>query len=178
LTNPLLLGAMAEKPAAASGSLACSFSGSCDKLGRLASCSSSAGCEQVLSSCTGNFKTLQQAIQEYSADAMRIALADAGDTMDDANFDEKVGGAVVSPEHQRAHPGTAAPARGFCHSCGFGDEVMLTWWRCVLMCHAVIVQVANAAVLRLTKEAMWVAEAMKAIQDGALRDGNDTFIDR
>lgn len=38
----------------------------------------------------GNFKTLEQAIQEYSADAMRIALADAGDTMDDANFDEKV----------------------------------------------------------------------------------------
>lgn len=38
----------------------------------------------------GNFKTLKQAIEEYSADAMRIALADAGDTMDDANFDEKV----------------------------------------------------------------------------------------
>lgn len=32
--------------------------------------------------------------------------------------------------------------------------------------------------LRLTKEAMWVAEAVKAIQDGALRDGEDTFIDR
>ena len=27
---------------------------------------------------TGNFKTLQQAIQEYGSDAMRIALADAG----------------------------------------------------------------------------------------------------
>ncbi len=38
----------------------------------------------------GNFKTLEQAIREYSSDAMRIALADAGDTMDDANFDEKV----------------------------------------------------------------------------------------
>ncbi len=35
----------------------------------------------------GNFKTLQQAIAEYSADAMRIALADAGDAMDDANFE-------------------------------------------------------------------------------------------
>ena len=43
---------------------------------------------------------------------------------------------------------------------------------------AFLVQVANAAVLRLTKEAMWVAEAVKAIQDGALRDGEDTFIDR
>lgn len=51
----------------------------------------------------GNFKTLQQAIQEYSADAMRIALADAGDTMDDANFDEKVGNAVVCRMHQQPH---------------------------------------------------------------------------
>lgn len=29
----------------------------------------------------GNFKTLQQAIGEYSSDAMRIALADAGAAM-------------------------------------------------------------------------------------------------
>ena len=35
----------------------------------------------------GNFKTLQQAITEYSADAMRVALADAGDALDDANFE-------------------------------------------------------------------------------------------
>ncbi len=46
------------------------------------------------------------------------------------------------------------------------------------MWHAAASQAANAAVLRLTKEAMWVAEAVKAIQDGALRDGEDTFIDR
>lgn len=39
-----------------------------------------------MSKSTGNFKTLQQAITEYSADAMRFALADAGDGMDDANF--------------------------------------------------------------------------------------------
>ena len=36
---------------------------------------------------TGNFKTLAQAVAEYSADATRVALADAGDTMDDANFE-------------------------------------------------------------------------------------------
>lgn len=35
----------------------------------------------------GNFKTLQQAIAEYGADAMRVALADAGDALDDANFE-------------------------------------------------------------------------------------------
>ena len=39
----------------------------------------------------GNFKTLEQAIMEYSADAMRVALADAGDTMDDANFEVRWG---------------------------------------------------------------------------------------
>ena len=34
----------------------------------------------------GNFKTLSQAVQEYTADGMRLALADAGDGMEDANF--------------------------------------------------------------------------------------------
>uniref|UniRef100_A0A0D9ZW50 leucine--tRNA ligase n=1 Tax=Oryza glumipatula TaxID=40148 RepID=A0A0D9ZW50_9ORYZ len=35
---------------------------------------------------TGNFRTLLQAIEEFSSDATRFALADAGDGMDDANF--------------------------------------------------------------------------------------------
>ena len=43
---------------------------------------------EKMSKSTGNFKTLQQAIDLYSADAMRFALADAGDTMDDANFED------------------------------------------------------------------------------------------
>ncbi|OVA12729.1 Aminoacyl-tRNA synthetase [Macleaya cordata] len=34
----------------------------------------------------GNFLTLRQAIEEFSADATRFSLADAGDGMDDANF--------------------------------------------------------------------------------------------
>lgn len=38
----------------------------------------------------GNFKTLEQAIAEYSADAMRVALADAGDALDDANFEVRL----------------------------------------------------------------------------------------
>lgn len=37
-------------------------------------------------------------------------------------------------------------------------------------------QVANAAVLRLTKEAAWIAEALGALH--ALREGEETFIDR
>lgn len=41
----------------------------------------------VDTNASGNFKTLQQAIAEYGADAMRVALADAGDALDDANFE-------------------------------------------------------------------------------------------
>lgn len=41
---------------------------------------------EKMSKSTGNFKTLRQAIEEYSADATRFSLADAGDGMDDANF--------------------------------------------------------------------------------------------
>ncbi|KAG9145218.1 hypothetical protein Leryth_008993 [Lithospermum erythrorhizon] len=39
-----------------------------------------------MSKSTGNFRTLRQAIEEFSADATRFSLADAGDGMDDANF--------------------------------------------------------------------------------------------
>jgi leucyl-tRNA synthetase len=39
-----------------------------------------------MSKSTGNFKTLRDAIEEFGADATRIALADAGDGLDDANF--------------------------------------------------------------------------------------------
>ncbi|KAM3284485.1 leucine-tRNA ligase, cytoplasmic [Capsicum chacoense] len=41
---------------------------------------------EKMSKSTGNFRTLRQAIEEFSADATRFALADAGDGMDDANF--------------------------------------------------------------------------------------------
>lgn len=43
----------------------------------------------------GNFKTLSEAIGEYSADAMRWALADAGDGMDDANFESSTANAAI-----------------------------------------------------------------------------------
>jgi leucyl-tRNA synthetase len=48
-----------------------------------------------MSKSTGNFKTLNQAIKEYSADAMRFALADAGDTMDDANFEHETANMAI-----------------------------------------------------------------------------------
>lgn len=41
---------------------------------------------EKMSKSTGNFITLAQAIDSYTADGVRFALADAGDTVDDANF--------------------------------------------------------------------------------------------
>ena len=40
-----------------------------------------------MSKSTGNFMTLEQIVEKFGADASRIALADAGDTVEDANFD-------------------------------------------------------------------------------------------
>eukprot|EP00088_Acartia_fossae_P002624 TRINITY_DN1108_c1_g1_i3.p1 TRINITY_DN1108_c1_g1~~TRINITY_DN1108_c1_g1_i3.p1 ORF type:complete len:1178 (+),score=353.43 TRINITY_DN1108_c1_g1_i3:49-3582(+) len=41
---------------------------------------------EKMSKSTGNFLTLSEAIEKFSADGMRLALADAGDTVEDANF--------------------------------------------------------------------------------------------
>jgi len=41
---------------------------------------------EKMSKSTGNFLTLRDAIDKYSADGMRLALADAGDSVEDANF--------------------------------------------------------------------------------------------
>jgi len=48
-----------------------------------------------MSKSTGNFLTLRQAIQEYSADGMRFALAQAGDSNEDANFEHDVANAAI-----------------------------------------------------------------------------------
>lgn len=44
---------------------------------------------EKMSKSTGNFLTLQDAIERFGADAVRFALADAGDGIDDANFVDK-----------------------------------------------------------------------------------------
>lgn len=49
----------------------------------------------VCSCAAGNFKTLEQAIKEYSADAMRFAMADAGDALDDANFEHTTANGAI-----------------------------------------------------------------------------------
>lgn len=48
-----------------------------------------------MSKSTGNFLTLSQAIDKFSADGMRLALADAGDSVEDANFAENVAEAGI-----------------------------------------------------------------------------------
>ncbi|KAI0019901.1 leucyl-tRNA synthetase [Xylariomycetidae sp. FL0641] len=50
---------------------------------------------QKMSKSTGNFLTLRQALQKYGTDATRLALADAGDGIEDANFEETVANASI-----------------------------------------------------------------------------------
>jgi leucyl-tRNA synthetase len=45
---------------------------------------------EKMSKSTGNFLTLKDAVDKYGADASRIAFADSGDGIEDANFDETV----------------------------------------------------------------------------------------
>jgi len=50
---------------------------------------------EKMSKNTGNFLTLRDALERYSADGVRLALADAGDTVEDANFVEKVADSAI-----------------------------------------------------------------------------------
>ncbi|KAM4746906.1 leucine--tRNA ligase, cytoplasmic [Rhinophrynus dorsalis] len=50
---------------------------------------------EKMSKSTGNFLTLSQAIDKFSADGMRLTLADAGDTVEDANFVEAMADAGI-----------------------------------------------------------------------------------
>ncbi|XP_077984982.1 leucine--tRNA ligase, cytoplasmic-like [Glandiceps talaboti] len=50
---------------------------------------------EKMSKQTGNFLTLYEAVELYSADGMRLALADAGDTQEDANFVEAMADAGI-----------------------------------------------------------------------------------
>jgi len=50
---------------------------------------------EKMSKSTGNFLTLVQAIEKFSADGMRLTLADAGDSIEDANFEEDMADAQL-----------------------------------------------------------------------------------
>ncbi|KAI4241785.1 MAG: hypothetical protein L6R40_004331 [Gallowayella cf. fulva] len=54
---------------------------------------------EKMSKSTGNFLTLSDAVAKYGADATRIALADAGDGVEDANFEEAVANQVILRMH-------------------------------------------------------------------------------
>lgn len=43
-----------------------------------------------MSKSTGNFLTLKQTVEKFGAGAARVAIADAGDAIEDANFEETV----------------------------------------------------------------------------------------
>ncbi|XP_012279692.1 leucine--tRNA ligase, cytoplasmic isoform X2 [Orussus abietinus] len=48
-----------------------------------------------MSKSEGNFLTLSEAVQKFSADGMRLCLADAGDSVEDANFVESMADAGI-----------------------------------------------------------------------------------
>jgi leucyl-tRNA synthetase len=50
---------------------------------------------EKMSKSTGNFLTLAQSIELYGSDATRITLADAGDSIEDANFEETTANAAI-----------------------------------------------------------------------------------
>jgi leucyl-tRNA synthetase len=50
---------------------------------------------EKMSKSTGNFLTLENAVKKYGADATRLAFADAGDGIEDANFEESVANAAI-----------------------------------------------------------------------------------
>lgn len=52
-----------------------------------------------MSKSTGNSLTLREAVEKFGADACRIALADAGDGIEDANFEEKSANANILRVH-------------------------------------------------------------------------------
>jgi len=50
---------------------------------------------EKMSKSTGNFLTLRDCIDKFGVDATRITLADAGDGLDDANFETDVANASI-----------------------------------------------------------------------------------
>ena len=48
-----------------------------------------------MSKSDGNFLTLKEAVDKFSADGMRLCLADGGDSIEDANFVESMANAGI-----------------------------------------------------------------------------------
>lgn len=54
---------------------------------------------QKMSKSKGNFLTMRDAVEKFGTDATRVTLADAGDGIEDANFDEKTANANILRLH-------------------------------------------------------------------------------
>ena len=54
---------------------------------------------QKMSKSKGNTLTMREGIEKFGADATRLNLADAGDGIEDANFDEKTANANILRLH-------------------------------------------------------------------------------
>lgn len=54
---------------------------------------------QKMSKSKGNSMTMRQCVEKFGADASRLCLADAGDGIEDANFDEKTANANILRLH-------------------------------------------------------------------------------
>jgi leucyl-tRNA synthetase len=52
-----------------------------------------------MSKSKGNFLTMRDAVEKFGADATRLSLADAGDGIEDANFEEKTANANILRIH-------------------------------------------------------------------------------
>lgn len=50
---------------------------------------------EKMSKSKGNFMSVRDCIEKYGVDATRMTLADAGDTLDDANFDQLVANSSI-----------------------------------------------------------------------------------
>ena len=75
--------------------LFCSRAGTCELLARTRDAATGILNSTKMSKSTGNFMTIQDCIKEYGADATRLTMADAGDSLDDANFDSAFANAVL-----------------------------------------------------------------------------------
>jgi leucyl-tRNA synthetase len=54
---------------------------------------------EKMSKSTGNFLTLKDSVEKYGAIATRVAFADAGDSIEDANFEESVANSNILRLH-------------------------------------------------------------------------------
>lgn len=50
---------------------------------------------EKMSKSKGNFLTLQNVVTQYGADAVRMACAQAGDSINDANFTQEIANAAI-----------------------------------------------------------------------------------